>query len=79
MACHCEGSTRSKSVPKAKPAEESPVQAGWKNQFWLDATKKNRPCLWKRKIPRRPITTCQKIKFVVGLLRMTNLNTWSVP
>jgi hypothetical protein len=33
MACHCEGSTRSKSVFKAKASEESQVQAGWKNQF----------------------------------------------
>jgi hypothetical protein len=43
MACHSEGATRSKSkakkikvkgdVPKTKATEESPVQAGWKNQF----------------------------------------------
>jgi hypothetical protein len=42
MACHSEGATRSKSkskqikingdVPKAKATEESPFQAGWKNQ-----------------------------------------------
>jgi hypothetical protein len=31
---HSEGATRSKEdVPKAKATEESPVQAGWKNQF----------------------------------------------
>jgi hypothetical protein len=50
MACHSEEATRSKSkskkiivkrdVPKAKATEESPVQAEWKNQFWLDAKKK---------------------------------------
>jgi hypothetical protein len=33
MACHSEGATHSKSVPKAKAPEEPPVQAGWKNQF----------------------------------------------
>ena len=43
MACHSEGATRSNSkskkinvkgdIPKARATEESPVQAGWKNQF----------------------------------------------
>jgi hypothetical protein len=64
MACHSEGATRSKlkskqlkvkgDVPKAKATEESPVKFGWKNQFEL-MQQKNRPCLWKRKILRRPV------------------------
>jgi hypothetical protein len=43
MACHSEGATPCKSkskqikvkgdFPKAKATKESPVQAGWKNQF----------------------------------------------
>jgi hypothetical protein len=43
MTCHSEEATRSKlksklikvkgDIPKAKATEESPVQAGWKNQF----------------------------------------------
>jgi hypothetical protein len=50
MTCHSEGATRSKSksekikvkgdVPKAEATKESPVQPGWKNQVWLDTTKK---------------------------------------
>jgi hypothetical protein len=44
----------------------------------FNLTQKNRACSWKRKILRRPITICQTIKFVVGLLRMTNLSLWSV-
>jgi hypothetical protein len=55
MTCHSEEATRSKSkskqikvkgdVHKAKATQESPVQAGWRNHFRLDATKKNRPWL----------------------------------
>jgi hypothetical protein len=96
LACHSEGATRSKSkskkikvkgdVTKVKATEESPVQTGWKNQFDL-TQQKNRTCLWKRKILRRPME-CESFAFAtdakaellhslwqfdVGLLRMTNL------
>jgi hypothetical protein len=54
MACHPEGATRSKSVPKAKATEESPVQAGEKGSFDLNR-QKHRPCCLKGKILRRPM------------------------
>jgi hypothetical protein len=86
MACHSEGVTRSQSkskyikvkqdLPKAKTTEESLVKPAGKISF-DSMQQKNRQWLWKRKILRRPITICQTIKFVAGLLRMTNFNTGS--
>jgi hypothetical protein len=91
MACHSEEETRSKSKSKkikVKATEESMFKPAGKISFDL-TQQKNRPCLWKRKILRRPME-CERCAFAtdakaellhslwqfdVGLLRMTNLNT----
>jgi hypothetical protein len=69
VKCHSEGATRSKSkskkikvkrdVPKAKATEESPVQAGWKNQFDLTQQKTELACGNERFFVGRSLSTKQ--------------------
>jgi hypothetical protein len=57
--------------------EESP---GPSRHLFSDLTwndKKDKPCLWIRKILRRPRASCKLIKDDVGLLRMTVYSLWS--
>jgi hypothetical protein len=79
MACHSEEERLAANL-FLKPRRPKNLWFKQAGKIRLDLTQqKNRPCLWKRKILRRPIIICLTIKFVAGLLRMTKLNTWLVP
>jgi hypothetical protein len=85
MACHSEGVTRGQSKSKYIEVKQDVSQddrrifGSSRLEKSVLTQQKNRQWLWKRKILRRPITICQTIKFVAGLLRMTNFNTGSAP